>query len=135
MLVRALRWVLVPLLAPLGYVVAVLTVILFTQLLRRTCPPEFVVSDACTAGWYPDAELGAIALATALGAAVWVTLPALAAPSRRNLVAWIAFACGVLFASWFTFQVGLGFAVPFGSALVAGAIAALLITSRFKRAT
>ena len=132
---RLLRWLLVPLLAPLGYIVAVLTVILLTQLLRRTCPPESVVSGACTASWYPDAELGAIALATALGAAVWVTLPALAAPSRRNLVAWIAFACGVLFASWLTFQVGLGFAVPFGSALVAGAIAALLITSRFKRAT
>ena len=132
---HALRWVLVPLVAPLGYVVAVLTVILLTQILRRTCPPEAVVSGACTASWYPNAELGAIAFATALGAAVWVAFPALVAPSRRDRVAWFAFACGALFATWFTFQVGIGFAVPFGSAVVVGAVVALVMASRSHRAT
>jgi len=133
--VQALRWVLVPLLAPLGYFVAVCTGVLFTQVLLRTCPPESVVSGACTASWYSNAELGAVALAAALGATAWVILPALAAPSRRDWVAWVAFACGGLFVTWFTFQVGLRFAIPFSSAIVAGAITALLIASRFKSAT
>lgn len=117
----------------MGYGVALLTVILFTQLLRLTCPPESVVSGACTASWYPNAELGAIALATALGAAAWVGFPALIAPSHRDRVAWVAFACGALFATWFLFQVGIGFTVPFGSAIVVGAIVALLIASRSRR--
>lgn len=132
---HTLRWVFVPLVAPLGYVVALVMVVLFTQLLRRSCPPESVVSGACTASWYPNAELGAIAFATALGAAVWVVFPALVAPSRRDRVAWFAFACGALFAAWFTFQVGIGFAVPFGSAILVGAIAALLVAYRSNRAT
>jgi len=133
--VHALRWVLVPLLAPIGYVAAVLTVVLLTQLLRRMCPPEQLVSGMCTATWYTGAELAVFAFATALGAALWVVLPALAAPARRAHVAWFAFAFGAAFATWFTSQVGVGFAVPFGSALAVGALSALLLSSRYKRAT
>lgn len=123
------------LLAPIGYVVAVLTVVLLTQLLHRLCPAEHLVSGMCTATWYSGAELAAFAFATALGAAVWVVLPVLAAPAYRYRVAWFAFAFGAAFATWFTTQVGVGFAVPFGSALAAGAISALLLSLRYKHAT
>jgi hypothetical protein len=126
---------LVPLLAPVGYVAAVLSVVVLTQLLRHMCPPEHVVSGMCTATWYSGAELAAFAIATALGAALWVVLPVLAAPAHRARVAWFAFALGAAFATWFTSQVGVGFAVPFGSALAVGAVSALLLSSRYKRAT
>ncbi len=135
LLVHALRWVLVLLLAPFGYVAAVLTSVLLTQLLRRLCPPEHVVSGLCTAAWYSGAELTVFAFATALGAALWVVLPVLAAPTHRARVAWFAFAFGAAFATWFTSQVGVGFAVPFGSALAIGAVSASLLSSRYKRAT
>jgi len=133
--VRTLRWVLVPLLAPVGYAVAVLMVVFLTQLLRRICPPEKLVSGMCTAAWYSGLELAAFALATALGAAFWVVLPVLAAPAYRCHVAWVAFASGAVYATWFISQVGMGFAVPLASALAVGAVSAQLLSSRYKRAS
>ena len=132
---RALRWILVPALAPIGYLVTFLSSLLLDQLLLRLCPAELVVSGTCTASWYPIAEMSIFAIGAAIGAAVWVVLPTLVAPAHRTTVAWIAFASGAGLALWFIAHVGSEFAVPFASALIAGTIVALIATSRDKRAT
>jgi hypothetical protein len=75
------------------------------------------------------------ALGAAIGAAVWVVLPTLAAPAHRTIVAWVAFASGAALALWFIAHVGLEFAAPFASALIAGISVALIATSGSKRAT
>jgi hypothetical protein len=130
-MMRALRWAFVPFLAPLGYIVAVLTASVLTQVLQRLCPANMVVSGMCTASWYSDAEIAAFAFATGVGAMLWVLLPTLAAPGHRRHVAWIAYVLGAIYATWFISQVGAGFAIPFGSALATGAISAMLISSRY----
>jgi len=131
---RTIRWALVLLLAPLGYVAAVLLAILLTQLLVRLCPQHLLVSGMCTASWYTTAEVAAFAFATAVGAALWVVLPSLVAPAHRSRVAWVAFVLGAAYATWFMSQVGMGFAVPFACAVVSGAVAAVLVWSRYRHA-
>ena len=119
-----LRWLLTVPLAYVGYVVTLLAVVLLTSLLRLLCPPELLVSGLCTASWYSSVEVGAFALSTALGAALFVALPTFVAPSHRPRVAGVAFVAGAAFAVWFLTQVGLGFIVPVCSAIATGALVA-----------
>jgi hypothetical protein len=133
--VNALRWILALVLAPVGYVAAFVMAGLLVQLMSRFCPAELQVSGVCTASWYPVAEMISLAVATAIGAAVWVVLPVLVAPAHRSKVAWVAFASGTALAVWFVSQFGSEFALPFASALIGGSTAALITASRNKRAT
>ena len=131
---RAIRWLATAPLAFVGYAVAVLLVVALTSLLKRLCPPELLVSGLCTASWYAAAEVTAFAISTAVGAALFVALPALAAPGHRVRVALVAFAVGSAYAIWFVSQVGLGFAVPFTSAVASGAVTTWCFASKVKSA-
>jgi hypothetical protein len=128
--VNLVRWLATAPLAFLGYVVALLAVVLLTSLLSRLCPPDLLVSGLCTASWYSSVEVGAFALSTALGAALFVALPVLVAPSHRSRVAAVAFIAGAAYALWFLTQVGLGFLVPFCSAVASGALVAWLLATK-----
>lgn len=125
---QILRWILTIALAPLGYVAAVLMAMALSQWLTHVCPPDLLVSGACTAEWYPRAETTAFAVATATGAVLWVVLPTLVAPTQRKRVAWVAYACGVAFASWFVIMAGGWLIAPCVAAVVVGAMSAWLVT-------
>ena len=68
------------------------------SLLDRFCPPDLMVSGACTATWHAPAVEGLVPLRTAMVSAGIVLVPAYVAPARRFLVAALAFGCGAAFA-------------------------------------
>jgi len=90
------------------------------NLLDSLCPPELMVSGACTAPWYASAVEGVILLCTGLAAAGIVIIPALVAPAWRVEVSTFAFACGALFAIYAALDASLWLA--FVVAAIAGSI-------------
>jgi hypothetical protein len=123
--IRALRWLLAPCTAVVGYLVSVLgSALIATWIKRLWCPPAEMVSGACIAPWYHHAELAGIAVAVGLGAALFVALPTLVAPSHRSRVAWLAYAVGAVGMAGFVAQVGLSFWPPWLSAMLAGGVTA-----------
>lgn len=124
---HALRWILAIVLPALGLAVTFVLAVLLTHGLVRLCPAELMVSGVCTAAWYPAAEQAALATAAFLGAVVFVSLPALAAPSHKPAVAWIALGAGLTFASIFVWQAGSGLLASFAAAVLGGAVAAFRV--------
>lgn len=127
-----LRWILTPMLAPLGYVVAVYLAIVLTGHLHHLCPADAQVSGRCTLPWYPTAEMAAFSVATAAGAAVWVLLPVLVAPAHKARVAWVAYACGAAVAAALAI-LARDLWWPLASALAAGAGVAWFAGRRWRR--
>jgi len=94
------------------------------------CPPELVVSGACTAAWHAPAVDALVLLCTAIAAVGIVIVPALVAPSRRLLVAGLAYACGTAFAVYAASGGQLW--GPFFVAGVSGSIAVWLASLRWR---
>lgn len=134
MYVNMLRWLLTLPLAFVGYVVAILAAITLSSLLTRFCPSESLVSGMCTASWYWAAELAAFSVASAIGAALFVGLPALVAPKQRLHVALVALLAGSFYAAWFVLQVGSSFVTPAISAVASGMYTTWLFKARNKNA-
>ncbi len=129
------RWTLAVVLSPaVAYLLAFTVAAVLVATLTRFCPANLLVSGHCTAGWYPVAELIAFAVAVAIGAMVFVLLPFLLAPSHKARVASLALALGVAFTSWFTWQVGWSFVVPYATGVLAGSAATWLLVRRISRA-
>ncbi|WP_088280334.1 hypothetical protein [Ideonella sp. A 288] len=116
----ALRWVLTAPVAGIGYLAAVLFVVLLLSLLDRLCPPELMVSGQCGAAWYRPAEQAAFAVAGALGAALFVALPWWTAPAHQRRVAAAACALGAAWVTWVLVAVGSSFLLTFLSSVAAG---------------
>jgi hypothetical protein len=92
------RWLLVPLSAIAVWYAVFLLGFAGIGLLDHFCPPDLVVSGACTASWhYPAVEV-LILLCTALVSVGIVLVPALVAPAKRLHVAALAYGCGAAFA-------------------------------------
>jgi hypothetical protein len=95
---KLLRWVLVPL---AGFAVWYLTFqigFVGLALLDRLCPPEFLISGACTATWHRQAVDLLTLLCTAIVTAGLVLVPAFVAPTHRFQVALQFFLFGGAFA-------------------------------------
>lgn len=118
-----LRW-LATLAAPvLAYVACVVLAITLLRGVTALCPRELIVSGACTAPWTPAAELAAMCVALAVGAVLFVVLPAWCAPVHRRAVAWACWAAGSALVCSAWWQIGASFAAPSICALAAGALA------------
>lgn len=125
-----LRW-LATLAAPaLAYAACVLLALLLFDALAALCPPEAMVSGMCTAPWYGPAETAAMSVALALGAALFVALPAACAPAHRRAVAGGACAGGLLLVGSALVQIGASFAAPAAAAAVAGVATLALLLRR-----
>ena len=97
-MINLARWILVPLSGVAVWYAVLLLGIAGYELLDRLCPPELVVSGACTASWHAPAVEVLMLVCTALVSAGIVVIPALIAPARRFQVAAVAFGCGATFA-------------------------------------
>jgi hypothetical protein len=95
---KLVRWVLVPLSGVAVWYAVLLVGIAGFGLLDRFCPPELIVSGACTAGWHAPAVEALVLLCTAVVSAGIVVVPALVAPAGRFQVAVLAYGCGAVFA-------------------------------------
>jgi hypothetical protein len=133
--VNPIRW-LAALVSPLvGYLVAIAGAVILASGLKRLCPEDQMISGMCTASWYASSELAAISIAGSAGAAVFVLLPTVLAPSHKRAVALAAFVAGLLLASGFTWQVGWSFLVPFVTSAFAGGFTTSLLWRSGKNAT
>ena len=129
-----LRWA-ATLAAPVvAYVACVVLAIGLLQVLTGLCPRELIVSGACTAPWAGAAELAAMCVALAVGAALFVVLPAWCAPAHRRAVAWACWTAGAALVGSAWWQIGASFAAPSISALVAGALAVAAVRWRTRAA-
>lgn len=119
------RWLLLPLVALGSYFTAAAAGIALEVLAERLCPPESMVSGACTAPWYYPVSCCIVCLSAALLAALLVTGCAAAAPVHGAIVAGGTFVAGSATALYVALETGewLGFA----AAEAAGAVALLRI--------
>ena len=124
------RWLLVLPAAACGPALMVAAYLLLDAALTRLCPRELLVSGACTAGWYPAADLAATCTSVALGALATVVPGAIAAPARRTHVAIALMAAGTAWAAFTLFAIGPAALAPFACALVAGAAGVWLVRRR-----
>lgn len=95
---KLVRWALVPM-----AVLSVWYTVLFLgmaglSVVDAFCPPELVISGACTAAWHAPVVNALVLVCTAVAAVGIVIVPALVAPTHRLLVAGLAYGCGALFA-------------------------------------
>jgi len=98
MMIKAVRWLLLLPLTLAGWYLVMLLGIVLLDLAMAACPPEEVVSGACTAPWMGGVEAGIFYLCSALAATAWVLIPALMAPALKRETAWVAFISGGLVA-------------------------------------
>jgi hypothetical protein len=99
---RILRWSGVPLAGLAVWYGTLLLGIASVDLLDALCPPELVVSGACTASWYDPAFYSLTSFFSGLVAIGIVLVPALIAPAFRFHIAVLAFSTGAAFAVYFT---------------------------------
>ncbi len=97
----ALRWIGVPLSGLAVWYGTLVLGVAAMLVLDALCPPELMVSGACTASWYFPALYGLIMFFSGVVALGIVVVPALIAPAFRFGVAVVAFATGAAFAVYF----------------------------------
>jgi hypothetical protein len=127
---KLIRWVLVPISGVTVWYAVFLLGIGGVGLIDSLCPPELVISGSCTAAWHGPAVDALILLCTAIAAAGIVVVPALVAPSRRFLVAALAYALGATFAVYAASGGSLW--GPFLVAAISGSAALAVASSRWR---
>jgi hypothetical protein len=120
-----LRWLLVVPLGVGGAFVGFVVAAFLDSASVRLCPPELLVSGACTAAWYPALQQGIMCLGGALGAALVVSMPAFAAPAHKQYVALVALFLGAAYSLWALHGIGSFALLPVVAAVVAGSLTAL----------
>jgi hypothetical protein len=128
---QLVRWVFVPLSGIAVWYAVLLLGIAGVGLLDRFCPPELMVSGACTASWHAPAVDALIFLCTAVVSAGIVLVPAFLAPSYRFQVAALAFAGGAAFALYAASGGSLW--GPFFVSTLAGSASLWLAASKWRR--
>lgn len=129
---QILRWVAVPLAGVVGWLATLFVGMASIGLLDSLCPPELVVSGACTAPWY-DPAFTTLAVAFSFVVAFPIVLaPAATAPTHRFAVAIVAFLCGAAFA---TYVVAVDYSLwpHFLAAGLGGSISIVLASSRWRQ--
>lgn len=128
---QLVRWALVPLSGiAVWYAVLVLGIV-GSVVIDSFCPPELVVSGACTATWHSPAVETLMLLCTAIVSAAVVVIPALVAPARRFEVAVLAYGCGAAFA---LYAASLGYLWrPFFVAALGGSASLWLAAAKWRK--
>ncbi len=129
-MITFLRWIAVPLAAIAVWYAVLLLGLAGVGALDALCPPELVVSGACTAPWHGPSVEALILVCTAVAAFGIVIVPALVAPSHRFRVALASFLGGAAFA---VYAAGGGSVwIPFAVAAVTGSGALRLAASKWR---
>jgi hypothetical protein len=126
-----LRWILVLPAAFAGWLLGIEVGFLIDGLSNITCSKHYQVSETCAAPWAPLVAEFAITTGAAVAAVAIVGFTALMAPQWRARVAWLAYGMGALFAVYAAVEIKAW--VPSLAAVIAGAIAARLLTRRFSQ--
>jgi hypothetical protein len=90
--VTAVHWILVPVTAFAVWLGTLLIGIGGSSLLDSWCPPDLMVSGACTAPWHRPAMAGLEMICAGTAAVGFIVLPAKVAPAYRSHVAVVCFA-------------------------------------------
>jgi hypothetical protein len=117
----ALRWFATVLAIVLGWCVGLAVGLSIYLVGEWTCPRQYVVSESCFAPWSRGIFVTATVLGAAVAAALVVALPALVAPSHKQLAATLAFVGGCLFAGYSFLEAQDVSGAPAIAAVVAGA--------------
>lgn len=122
------RWLAVVPAAILAWYVVLVAGMLLVNFVRDFCPATALVSNICTASWYPPAERGIIVFSAGLAAFVVVLAASVTAPTARVRVALGVYALGCIMAVVMVMQTR---AYPeFAAAALAG-LAAVAVVARF----
>lgn len=125
---NAIRWAFVPVTAFAVWFGTLVIGIGGSSLLDWLCPPDLMVSGACTAPWHQPAMTALEMLCAAVAAVGFIALPAAVAPAHRVQVAVGCFLVGGLL----TIELAIAGAlwVPSAVAALAGAATLFLTISR-----
>ena len=127
---KTFRWLMTVPVGVFGWFTGLFAGIFIDSIGKWTCPSEYVVSGNCNAPWSLLLHSMAYVIGASVAACAVVLLPTLMAPTRRDIVALVAFTVGLAFAIylvildgplegprdlwiWFT-------GVPFGFAVLSG---------------
>ena len=122
-----LRWILLLPSAYIAWVVALLVGFVYVRFLDWICPPELVVSGACTASWHRAAIDAGIVASAGFAAGLVMLTVILIAPSNRRLVAAFAFGIGSTVAIYMAYASDSWAA---GAAVLSVALVALIVSLR-----
>jgi hypothetical protein len=128
MKLTTLRWIAIAPAILLAWLAAFLGGLLLLDIAHRFCPPDALISGACTADWYAPTELAIMAFSTALAGFLIVCVSAWLAPAHRLQVATFVYIGGIAYAIYFAAETGLW--ICLGSAAAAGAITCWAVARR-----
>lgn len=123
-IVTALRWMAVIPATLLGCYLALAIGLSLRSLTTSLCPPQDLISDACTASWFAPAEDGIFILTAALAALLVMLLGTTTCPSHKRAGAVVVFVAGAAGA------VLLGYALSIWLAPMAAVVSGLLTLQR-----
>ena len=132
---KTLRWLLIIPSIGVGYLLAILAAMMSIDVLTRLCPTEQVVSGGCMASWYETAAQTSFALSVAIGAAVFVGLPAAIAPIKKVEVALLAFLIGLCVVVYGCSQIGMSFIPETAGAVLGGGLTCAGVRRWWRRNT
>jgi hypothetical protein len=95
-----LRWFAVIPAGVLGWFIAFAAGVALLGAVAKVCPADSMVSGQCVAPWFDSVERIVICLSVAFSACLVVLLPVRVAPHSRPVVAWTAFAAGLIAATY-----------------------------------
>jgi len=97
---RALRWILLPIVCIAAWLAALFAGILAHSIAESFCPAEQMISGMCVAPWFETLHTWLIHFFSAFAAALIISSAYFIAPAARPLIAWIVFGAGAAYALW-----------------------------------
>ena len=131
-----LRWIAVPIVAVLALYVIFILGMFATMWIP--CPPDLVVSGACTAPWHQNTVNSLVVAFAGIAAFFVVRGAAWMAPSHRVAVAWAAYLVGFAFAVFALIDAKNATSylyATFFAAIASGLLALWLVIRAHRRAT
>jgi hypothetical protein len=122
---KIIRWILVVPSAIVGWFSALFLGMALVSVADYCCPPELVLSGACTATWYSNVVDALVVFGASISAVLAILCGVLMAPGQRKMVARVVFATGLAFALYATILTSAWSA--FSSAGIAGFITTMLV--------
>lgn len=120
-MIRALRWAATVPAFCAGVALGAACALALLHGLDGLCPPELMVSGACTAPWHPAAVIAALTLTSAIAALAALLGVRAVCPGQRLRVLTVAWAVGSVYAAAAWFEVGADFTGPALAAIGSGA--------------
>ena len=97
---RALRWILLPIVCIAAWLAALFAGILAHSIAESFCPAEQMISGMCVAPWFETLHTWLIRFFSAFAAALVISSAYFIAPAARPLIASIVFGAGAAYALW-----------------------------------